>query len=495
MPLLELKDICKAFGPVRALHNVDLRVDRGEVLALIGENGAGKSTLMKILSGAYTPGSGEIRFRDKAFKPGNPAAGRRAGIAMIYQELTLAPHLSVAENITLGIESASMGFVRKDRARLRECLASLGHGDLDFNQPVGHLSIGMQQVVEIARAIYSNAEVIIMDEPTSSLSQADTAALFKIVKILKEKNLAVIYISHFLEEVKEIADNYTVLRDGESVESGSLRDTSIDGLIEAMVGRKLTEMFPRIPHGIGVPALEVKDLYLDKDLEPVSFTLHRGEILGIGGLVGSGRTEVLRRLFGLDKAEFGQVAIANGRNLKISGFSPAKSLRHGLDFLSENRKEEGLAVKMSIAANVTLSGMKRYRRFGFLIPSRETAGAGKWCEKLNVKRRNELQPVSGLSGGNQQKVALARLLHHDSDIFFLDEPTRGIDVGSKAEIYRLIMELASAGKSIVVVSSYLPELFGVCDSLAVMHRFRMSPAKRISEWNDASVMKFATSGA
>lgn len=495
MKKLELQNISKAFGPVQALKKVSLKVEPGRVHALIGENGAGKSTLMKILSGDYQADSGKILLDDSLADISSPAKGRAAGIAMIYQELTLAPHMSVHENITLGAEPSKAGFALRDPdGKVRKSLDFLGHHELSIDSRTGDLPIGTQQVVEIARAIYSGAKIIIMDEPTSSLSAVDTRNLFKVIKRLRNENYAIIYISHFLEEVQEIADDYTVLRDGESVDSGKIADVSIDDIVRMMVGRELTEMYPAHKHQTGDVVLKSNDLKLFKDSPPVSLSLRKGEILGIAGLIGSGRTELLRQIFGLDKTSQG-ITIINGREFKAAAASPSASLKRGLDFLSENRKEEGLAVKMSLCENLTLSALSLYSRLGFINHRKERRAAAEYLNKLTVKYNGDvMQKIDSLSGGNQQKVAIARLMHHDSGIFFLDEPTRGIDVGSKTEIYKLINQHAASGRAIIFVSSYLPELLGVCDSLAVMHRGGLSGIKPVSEWDEDSIMRYATSG-
>jgi ribose transport system ATP-binding protein len=495
--LLELKGICKSFGATRALRNVDLAVCAGEVHALIGENGAGKSTLMKILSGAYQADAGRIFLKGLARTIRSPLEGRRSGVAMIYQELNLAPHLTVEENLTLGAESSALGFVRRDRAALRRALELLGHAELPLSARVAALPIGLQQIVEIARALVTRADVIIMDEPTSSLSAADTARLFAVIRRLSSSGMAIIYISHFLEEVCEIADSYTVLRDGETVGTGPMRTMDVPGIIRLMVGRTVHEMFPRTRHAVGGRALCVDGLSGAKIPRQVSFALRRGEILGIAGLVGSGRSETARRLFGLERAAAGRLTVASGRGAAVRAMTPRRALRMGIDLLSENRKEEGLATGMSIAANTTLSSVGRLaglRGGGLLSLRKERAAAEIWITRLNIRCRGADQCVRDLSGGNQQKVALARLLQQDADIVLLDEPTRGVDVGSKVEIYRLIGRLAEAGKSVIFISSYLPELLGICDTLAVMHRGRLSRVRPVAEWSAQSVMKVATSG-
>ncbi len=491
--ILLLKGVRKAFGPVQALRGVDLTVYPGEVHALIGENGAGKSTLMKILSGAYRRDSGELTLEGKAFDVASPAAGRKAGIAMIYQELTLAPHLSIEENVTLGLETTRLGFLQSQAKAVREALAVLGHGELDLRTPVRELSIGVQQLVEMARAMVADARVIILDEPTSSLSEADKARLFGVIRTLRARGIALIYISHFLDEVMDLADRYTVLRDGETVGAGMIADTDISGIIGLMIGRSLDEMYPRVEHTQGevvltASAVTGKDIPID-----AGFTLRRGEILGIAGLVGAGRTELLRTLFGLDRGSAGTV-LRGERRLRVTELSPRKAMQAGLNMLSENRKEEGLAVEMTIAENLTLSALRRLGRFGFVNLRLEQETARQWCSRLSIRCRDARQTLRDLSGGNQQKVALARLLYHDSDILFLDEPTRGVDVGSKAEIYRLAQALAVNGKAVIFVSSYLPELFGVCDTLAVMHRGRLSAVRPIRQWTEHEVMHVAATG-
>lgn len=494
-PLLQLDSIRKSFGPVQALRGVSLEIHAGEVHALIGENGAGKSTLMKVLSGAHRPDSGKVLVDGELLQIDGPGAGRRAGIAMIYQELMLAPELTVEENITLGIEQTRLGFVGTQKDKVASALALLGREDILPHQPVHQLTIARQQIVEIARAIVSDARVIIMDEPTSSLSEEDKQSLYAVIRKLRDEGIAVIYISHFLDEVQDIGDRFTVLRDGQSVGSGRVEDASIEHLVELMIGRKLDDMYPRSSGEMGETILSAKNVSGDPLPQRASIDLCRGEILGIFGLVGAGRTELARCLFGLDPIREGQVEIHGGAALDLSGFHPGRALTQGLDYLSENRKEEGLAQNLSITENTTLSAVRKSARLGFLRLKEEAVTAAQWAEKLDVRCADVRQPVSALSGGNQQKVALARMMHHDSDIFFMDEPTRGIDVGSKREIYELIQTLASAGKAVLVISSYLPELLGICDTLAVMHRGTLSVKKPTAEWTESDVMHVATTGS
>ncbi|MCU0451718.1 MAG: sugar ABC transporter ATP-binding protein [Bernardetiaceae bacterium] len=494
-PLLVIEDIHKAFGPVQALRGVSLNVGRGEVHALIGENGAGKSTLMKVLSGAHAPDRGRLLLNGQAYRPSGPASARQAGVAMIYQELTLAPHLNVEENMMLGLETSRAGLVQSQAAQVRQALDWLGQTHIMPQTPLRKLNIGQQQLVEIARALVMEAKLVIMDEPTSSLTAEDTRALFGVIRKLKQSGVTVIYISHFLEEVREICDRYTVLRDGQTVATGVMEAVTIPEIIRHMVGRPVTELYPQAAHDQGAIVLEVTGLSAVPQPKNVSFSLRRGEILGVAGLVGAGRSEVVRNLFGLQRAQNGQVSIKGHPQIKAHYLTPAQALGQGINLLSENRKEEGLALNLSIAANLTLSRLGQYVRKGLLHPALERQAAQEWVKNLNVKCHSVDQPIGGLSGGNQQKVCLARLLHHGSDILFLDEPTRGIDVGSKAEIYRLIHQLAAQGTAVVMISSYLPELFGVCDSLVVMHRGQMSAKRDVAAWDEQQVMLYATSGA
>jgi ribose transport system ATP-binding protein len=492
--LLELRRVCKRFGATRALHNVDLVVQPGEVHALIGENGAGKSTLMKILSGAHQADSGTMQLHGSVVRIKEPAAARRLGIAMIYQELNLAPHLTVEENITLGMEEHRLGFVRGQADRIRQALNLLHKEDLPLTTPVRDLSISLQQVVEIARALVYEAKVIIMDEPTSSLTAADTRDLFEVIKRLRDNGIAVIYISHFLEEVIAVADRFTVLRDGETVGTGAIDETEIQALIAMMVGRTLEDMFPRGKHHPGDVLLDVSAVSGDPLPHKVSFQLRRGEILGVAGLVGAGRSETVRRIFGLDRAREGRINIG-GRTRPLAGMTPQRALRLRIDYLSEDRKTEGLAARMGVGFNTTFSSIRRYAGPGGLINSaREAQSVNHWLKEMRIRSTGPDQAVQDLSGGNQQKVALARMLEQGADVVLLDEPTRGVDVGSKVEIYRLINRLAEQGKGVVFVSSYLPELLGVCDTIAVMHRGELSEVRPTGEWNEHRIMEVATAG-
>lgn len=488
-PLLEMKGVCKSFGPTQALKNVDLQVYVGEVLALIGENGAGKSTLLKTLSGAHRADTGEMRFEGAQFDPKGASDSRAAGVAMIYQELNLAPDLSVEDNILLGQKGTGGGllFRNAQRSRVRDALKDVGLEDLNPKAIVGEQSVATQQLIEIARALASDARLILFDEPTSSLPQKDVERLFEIVKMLKERGLAIVYISHFLEEVREVADRYTVLRDGENVGTGSIAEVDDQQIISLMVGRDVDDLFPHVPHTPGDETIRVEQLTGDPFPKNASFSLRSGEIFGVAGLVGAGRTELLRCLFGLDSIQSGTVALKD-RFIRSNARS---RMRAGFGLLSEDRKTEGLAQDLSIIENITLSNLRAYTNVGLLNLSARKQAATELMKRVEVKAHSGNQSVSELSGGNQQKVAIARILHQESEVLLMDEPTKGIDVGTKAEIYRMMGQLAAEGKTIVFVSSYLPELLAVCDRIGVMARGNLCEIRDASEWTDDEIMQCA----
>ena len=491
---LRLTGIRKSFGATRALKSVSLDIAPGEVHALIGENGAGKSTLMKILSGAHEADAGTMELSGIPYLPENPHDARLKGVAMIYQELNLALHLSAQENILLGAESTKLGWVdrRASRERARAALAQLGHADLALDRRAGEFSIAEQQVIEIARALLIQPQVLIMDEPTSSLTQADTEKLFATIGRLRASGVSVIYISHFLEECRRIADRYTVLKDGETVGSGEMKDATLDHIVTLMTGREVKDLYPRTTHAPGKVVLEVKTGTSAPRLKRATLQVRAGEIFGLAGLIGAGRTDLLRTIFGLDTLDAGEVCILDAA---AHSSQPRDRWAQGVGFLSENRKEEGLMLNQSIADNLTLTKMDAYGRFGWVNGGKQRATAQRWVGELRVKCQDAGQAIGQLSGGNQQKVALARLLEHPARIFLLDEPTRGIDVGSKAQIYQLVSELAAAGKAVVVVSSYLPELLGLCDTVGVMCRGELAAVRPRTAWDEASIMRVATGSA
>jgi len=491
---LAMRGVSKRFGAVQALHEVDLSVQPGEVHALIGENGAGKSTLMRILAGALAADSGRIELAGQPYAPPDPHAARHAGVAMIYQELSLAPHLSVEEDILLGIEPRRFGLLRRSQLRQRahQVLELLQHAELTPARKVGALSPGARQLVEVARALATDARVVVMDEPTSALASHEVERLPEVVARLRTRGVSVIFISHVLEELERIADRYTVLRDGRSVATGSLAGTTRAQLVEAMVGRSLSEIFPRVEHSIGAPVLELRALAGRRLPHEASCVLRRGEIFGIAGLMGAGRSELLRALFGLEPIAAGEVRVAAASD---RGHPPWIRRQQRIGLVSEQRKEEGVALALSVTENLTLPVLGRVSRAGLVRPRAQRALAQQHCDALGVRCADLSQPIAALSGGNQQKVALARLLACDAQILLLDEPTRGIDVGSKAEIYRRIGELARGGKAVLMVSSHLPELLGVCDTIAVMRRGRLGAARPVQAWTQAELMQEALGDA
>ncbi len=487
---LSMRAVRKSFGPVVALDDVTIEVRAGEVHALVGENGAGKSTLVKILAGVHTPDSGELALAGHPFRPRGPLDALERGVAMIYQELNLAPHLSIEENVLLGREPARCGWLdkRERRARVTRALAVLEHADLDPGERVASLSPGARQLVEIARALVGEPAVLVLDEPTSSLAGDDVERLFRVIGALRERGVAIVYISHFLDELTRIADRYTVLRDGRSVASGAMAGTTVATIVAAMAGRALAEHYPRVPHVPGEVVLELQGLSGRALPYDVDLVLRRGELFGIAGLVGAGRTELLRALFGLDPIRSGRVLLAG---VTAEPGSPAARLRQGIGLLSEDRKGEGLAVARSVGFNLTLSRLEPFGRVFSDRRARDECTQG-FVDRLGIRCRDPRQRIAELSGGNQQKVALARLLHHDVDVLLLDEPTRGIDVASKVEIYRTLGELAARGKAAILVSSYLPELIGICDTIAVARRGRLGAARPARDWTETALLAEAT---
>jgi ribose transport system ATP-binding protein len=504
--VLRLSDLAKRFGATVALEHVDLTLHAGEVHALIGENGAGKSTLLNIVAGALRPDRGEMEVDGRPYTPRSPLDARRHGVALIHQELSLCPHLSVQENILLGLEPTRRGGGWIDwtagRRRVLALLDLFAHPDLKPEARVGNLPLAARQVVEICRALAADARILLMDEPTSSLQREDVERLFALIRRLASQRIAVIYISQFLEEVREVAQGgrYTVLRDGRSVASGTIAETTSAQLIAHMVGRPVTgaSLFPRrSPAPGGAVLLAAHDVAAPPTLRHASFELRRGEILGLAGLAGSGRTELVRSLFGLEPAASGQITLGTQTlNLVGTGTTPARRLRQGFGYLSEDRAREGLALSLSIADNLTatrFSGCTRRWGAGWLDRARQDSASRDWMQRLHVRAGAEgpRQAVRALSGGNQQKVALGRLLYQNADVLLLDEPTRGIDIGSRTQIYETIARCAAEGKAVLFVSSYLPELFGMCHRLAVMSRGRLSPARPIEEWTPEGVLAAA----
>ncbi len=496
---LSMKGVCKRFGGVVALDGVDLEVAPGEVHALVGENGAGKSTLMKVLSGVERADDGDMRFEGDRWSPGGPVDARAAGVAMVHQELALASHLTIAENVVLGGESTRgrlgrFGPMRRAEAhrRAREALDRLGRGDLDPGRKVSTLTPAVRQLVEIARAIAFDARVIVMDEPTSSLGRRDAERLLDVVRRLRDEGISVIYISHHLEEILAVADRYTVLRDGRTVASGAMDGVDESDLVERMIGRSLDAVFPPRREAFGDPALVVEHLYGVDLPRGASIEVRRGEILGLAGLVGSGRSEFLRAIAGLDPIRAGRIEVLGTPVTRT--MTPRRMLDRGVGFLSEDRKGEGLALRMSVGENLLLPDLGSVSRRGCLSTGLARRTTRRWAETLSIRSGTFDRRIGTLSGGNQQKVAIARLLHLDADVLLLDEPTRGIDIGSKVQVYHLLDRLARDGKAILVASGHLPELMGLCDRIAVMHRGSLGRTRPGAESTEAELMGEAVMG-
>ena len=492
--MLTLTKISKSFGPTIALDGVDLELRKGEVHALIGENGAGKSTLMNVIAGSLRADNGSMEIDGRVYAPANPLDARTHGIALIHQELSLCPHLSVAENVLMGIESSRLGWLDRDKliSRTNDVLKVFHHADIQPEKRVGDLSVAARQIVEISRALAAKARIILMDEPTSSLQREDVGHLFTLIRKLSAEGISVIYISHFLEEVRQIADRFTVLRDGRSVATGEIASVADDELIAKMVGRAQQNLFPVRPPATAPreTILDVRNLSAPPLLKNATFELRRGEILGIAGLMGSGRTPLLRTIFGLEHALSGTIEV-NKKALPPGRSTPAMRLVEGLGYLSEDRKGDGLTLNQSVADNVTATRFNSCSRWGWLDLGAQRKQAERFVNALKIRTRGVQQDVGSLSGGNQQKVIVARLLHQDADVLLLDEPTRGIDIGSKAQVYETIAACAAQNKAILMVSSYLPELFGMCDRLGVMSRGKLSEVKPIDEWTPETVMQAA----
>ncbi len=484
---VEMRKISKRFGGIRALEEVSFTVRRGEVHALLGENGAGKSTLMKILSGAYQKDAGEIRLGGRPVEITNPHVSRALGIGIIYQELALAPDLTVAENIFLG---DLPGLIRRGQLRTRAAalLRELGF-DLDPAATVRDLPLAYQQVVEIAKAISRDVRVLILDEPTAVLAPQEARRLLKVVRDLSRRGVSVIYISHRLEEIFEVADAITVLKDGRTVGTVSPRETDVDGLINMMVGRRVTTLFPPARRTPGEVVLRVENLQRGEKVQGISFQVRAGEVLGVAGLVGSGRTETARAIFGADPRQGGTVSVA-GRARTIR--SPRDGVRAGIGLVPEDRKGQGVITSLSVRQNATMPVLGRFTNFCNVINrKREEAAVGDLIRRLVIKTRHMDAPVDTLSGGNQQKVALSKWFEADCRVILLDEPTRGVDVGAKAEIYRLVDELASRGLGVVLISSDLLEVIGMSDRILVMGRGRVAGELARPDFSETNIMRLA----
>jgi rhamnose transport system ATP-binding protein len=469
VPLLRAADIRKSYAGVQALKSASLELRAGEVHALIGENGAGKSTLIKIITGAVEPDGGELQIEGKAVTHNSPRVAKELGVAAIYQQPALFPELTVAENIALGVEQSGLGG-RVDwkgrRRRAAELLAQVG-ARISPDADAGDLTMPQQQLVEIARALGADAKVLILDEPTASLSEEDTQNLFNVIRSLRERGVGMVYISHRLEELPVIADRVTVLRDGRTIDTRLMSEVNRQQLIQMMVGRELSAVFPKREVQLGDVVLELRDLgCAESGVHSVNLSVRAGEIVGLAGLVGAGRTELARAVFGLTPVDSGEILLRGGR-VRIG--SPAQAIRRGVAYLPEDRRRHGVILDMQIGSNITLASLDKISRGGGLDFRAERELAGDYARRLGVKTPAIYVPVSTLSGGNQQKVALSRWLLTKPRVLILDEPTQGIDVGAKSEIHALMTDLAAEGVAVLMISSELPEILGMSDRVAVMY--------------------------
>jgi ribose transport system ATP-binding protein len=490
--LVEMTDISKTFPGVHALDSARFELQRGEVHALVGENGAGKSTLMKVLCGIYRRDAGIVRVRGEEVDITNPKAAQDLGIAMIHQELNLAGHLTVAQNIFIGREPRR-GILLDERAlnqKARELFEEL-HVHLDPKARVSRLAVAQQQMVEIAKALSYKSDVLIMDEPTAALTDTEIDELFRITRHLRERGHGIVHISHRLEELKQVTDRVTVMRDGRYINTVNTAATSTQEIIGMMVGRTVFEATPELPETPDpTVVLEVRHLNRGRQVRDISFQLHRGEILGISGLVGAGRTEVVRAIFAADAPESGEVLV-KGEPVTIN--TPTDAVRHGIAYLSEDRKRYGLALGMNVETNIALASLGRFaNRFGWVRPSATRAQALSLVQALAIKTPGIKQRVKNLSGGNQQKVVIAKWLTADTDILIFDEPTRGIDVGAKSEIYKLLNDLARQGKAIIMISSELPEILRMSHRILVMCEGRITGELASAEATQERIMTLAT---
>lgn len=488
--LVSMRNITKDFSGVTVLKNVHFNIYKGKIMALVGENGAGKSTLMKILTGVYTKTSGEVYLDGSPVNFSNTKDSQNHGIAIIHQELNLVQHLSIAENIFLGREPVTKARNinwKKLYADSQKGLDILGLKE-NPRELIKNLSVGKQQLIEIAKALSLNAKILIMDEPTGALTVSETKRLFGVIKELKSKGHSIVYISHRLKEIFEICDDVTVLRDGAFIAEKSIQDTDEDKIIEMMVGRKLSEQYPRVPGNPGEIVLEVKGL-TNQFVQEVSFYLREGEILGISGLMGAGRTELMRTIYGIYKMDKGEIFI-NGKKVAIHNSTDA--LNHGIAYVSEDRKANGIVLGLNVRENITLAALKSFSgKFGNIGMDKEEDSARSYMESMSIKASGTKQLLKYLSGGNQQKVSIAKNLNTRPRILILDEPTRGVDVGAKKEIYDLINKFKQGGMSIIMISSEIPEILGMSDRIMVMHEGRVMGTIFIKDATQETIMSLA----
>jgi ribose transport system ATP-binding protein len=490
---VKMTGIRKSFGSNSVLRGVDFDIQAGEVHALMGENGAGKSTLMNILTGLHKEDAGEIVINGENKRFENPKEAEENGVSFIHQEMNTWPEMTVLENLFIGKELKNkMGWVKtKEMRTLAEAtFADLGV-QIELDKDVKQLSVGQQQMIEIAKSLMTNAQVIIMDEPTAALTEREIEMLFKIIHTLKTKNVAIIYISHRMEEIFKISDRITVMRDGVSIDTSLTKETTNDEVVRKMVGRDLEDYYPKKHSKIGEVVFETKGLTKEHRFENISFTVKSGEIVGFSGLMGAGRTEIMRSLFGIDELDQGEIYL-EGEKITIK--NPSMAIAKGIGFLTENRKEEGLILDYSIRDNISLPSIDGFSKKGLIDTHAESDFAKLLMERLHVKAEDQFDSVSSLSGGNQQKVVLAKWIGIGSKVLILDEPTRGVDVGAKREIYQLMNELADRGVAIIMVSSDLPEILGVSDRVIVIHEGHVAGELAKTEATEEKIMKLATGG-
>jgi ribose transport system ATP-binding protein len=493
--IFQASDISKSFPGVQALSSVDFDLKEGEVHALVGENGAGKSTLVSIIAGLQNPDSGRMQLNEQAYQPSNKSDAEAHGIRMVMQELHLIPTLSVAENIFIEKLPSRFGFVDYKKLNLdaKGAMQRVGLGDIEPNVQVRRLGVGQQQMVEIAAGISRRCRILVLDEPTASLTDKEIELLFAQTRKLKTEGVGIIYISHRIEEVIEIADRVTVLRDGKAVFTGQTSDLSPGEIIFKMVGRDLQHQQLRHDSKPGSVALRVEGLTVGEKVRDVSFEVHRGEILGVAGLMGSGRTETMRAVFGADNADQGRIYLY-GSSRPVEIHRPRDAVKKGIALLTEDRKEQGLLLSLTVSKNISLARLNDISRFGWLNVSKEGVVAQRYVDALSVRCSSTEQTVGELSGGNQQKVVIAKWMYRDCDILIFDEPTRGIDVGAKFEIYHMLADLAEKGKAIIFVSSDLKELMAVCDRIMVMSAGRVVETFVRGHWSREKITSAAFSG-
>lgn len=491
-PIIELKGVSKIFPGVRALNSIDLDVYPGEVLGLVGENGAGKSTLIKILTGAHRNDEGKIFVEGKETVIDGPKHAMNLGITAIYQELNIVKQLTVAENVFLGREIKKGKLLDRTHMieRASELLKDLGQ-EINPKLPINMLGVGQQQMVEIAKALSVKTKVLIMDEPTASLSNREVKELLRTVKSLRDKGIGIVYISHRLEEILEICDRVTVMRDGEKVKTLEKKEVTTDILIKLMVGRDLEEQFPKIETKLGEEALRVEGLSKNGVFENITFGVKRGEILGLAGLVGAGRTEVMRVIFGADPKDAGDIFV-HSKKVKIK--SPRDAMNNKIAFLTEDRKGQGLILDNTVAFNMNISSFNKIKNGLLLSASKSKQRCAENIKKLNINPPLDNFIVRQFSGGNQQKVVIAKWLNTDADIYIFDEPTRGIDVGAKVEVYNVMNELVAKGAAIIMISSEMPEVLGMSDRIIVMHEGKITGEFNRKEANQENIMKAASGG-